>query len=610
MKKFFSANKHKVIIFVVMLISALFITSIFAWLYFISRENIINLWSNSTVQVAADIGTFLESPESAVSFTALKLDEMIANGASKEEILEYVSDESDIYSTIIEGSYSGIYAYYDGELIDPDGWAYTGDGEYDIGERPWYAEAKKANGRTVFVLPYTNLRTHTTMISVSRLLSDKESVISMDIFLVTLQDKMKKLVTENEASAALLIDKGGTVIAHSDRTQVGLNYLEGDDPFKSELAKVATTSHDKNFRIQDEENSYIAFFSPCPNGWTVVLLSDESKLFKSMGVVYVVAAVMLFFILSAAFGISVFLSRRDRQVEHLGKEISAIADIYASMILLDLDADKITVLKASSFMLETLNDSLTDMSKRINTLSEVISSEQWIDLNARFFNIYTLNERLKDATLLSQEFVNSLNNWMRARIIPVERKADGSVKSVLLAFESIDEERKKQEHLRHLSETDKMTGILNRGTGEQKIREKLADGEPGMFCLFDADKFKSINDNFGHAVGDKVIMEIAKCLTKTFRDSDVYFRLGGDEFAAYCAEVNNPEIGQRIFDRFFNCIDNIYIPELGHRRIYVSAGAAFFKPDEDTFETLYKRADEATYKSKKIEGNAVTFTDS
>ena len=273
-------------------------------------------------------------------------------------------------------------------------------------------------------------------------------------------------------------------------------------------------------------------------------------------------------------------------VEHLGKEINAIADIYASMILLDLDADKITLLKTSPFLESILKDDLTNMTKRINSLAHEISSEQWVDLNARFFNIYTLNDRLKESNTISQEFSNVNNNWMRARIIPVERKADASLKSVLLVFESIDEERKKQEHLQHLSETDKMTGILNRGTGEQKVREKMVEGQPGMFCLFDADKFKSVNDNFGHAIGDKVIMEIAKCLTKTFRDSDVYFRLGGDEFAAYVVEVTDPETGQRIFDRFFNCIDNIYIPELGRRRMHISAGAAFYRTGEDTFRKL------------------------
>ena len=607
MKKFLSAKKHTVIILVVMLISVVFITSIFAWLYFISRENIINLWSNSTVQVAADIGSFLESPESAVSFTARKLDEMIENGATKEEIVEYISAESDIYSTIIEGSYTGIYAYYDGDIIDPNEWSYTGGGDYNIQERPWYVEAKKGNGRTVFVLPYTNLRTHTTMISVSRLLSDKKSVVSMDIFLVSLQDKMKKLVTENNASEAFLIDKSGTVIAHSDRTQVGLNYLEENDKFRNELAQTATTTHDKYFSIKDETTDYTAFYSQCSNGWTVVLLSDESTLFKSMGVVYIVAAIMLLFILGALLGIFVFLTNKEHQVEHLGKEINAIADIYASMILLDLDADKITLLKTSPFLESILKDDLTNMTKRINSLAHEISSEQWVDLNARFFNIYTLNDRLKESNTISQEFSNVNNNWMRARIIPVERKADASLKSVLLVFESIDEERKKQEHLQHLSETDKMTGILNRGTGEQKVREKMVEGQPGMFCLFDADKFKSVNDNFGHAIGDKVIMEIAKCLTKTFRDSDVYFRLGGDEFAAYVVEVTDPETGQRIFDRFFNCIDNIYIPELGRRRMHISAGAAFYRTGEDTFETLYKRADEGTYASKKKEGNAVTF---
>ena len=54
-----------------------------------------------------------------------------------------------------------------------------------------------------------------------------------------------------------------------------------------------------------------------------------------------------------------------------------------------------------------------------------------------------------------------------------------------------------------------------------------------MFCLIDCDKFKSINDTYGHSVGDKVIIAVAEKLRKTCRDSDVVLRLGGDEFAIF-----------------------------------------------------------------------------
>ena len=153
-----------------------------------------------------------------------------------------------------------------------------------------------------------------------------------------------------------------------------------------------------------------------------------------------------------------------------------------------------------------------------------------------------------------------------------------------------------------------MTGLRNRGSGEKTITELMTHGQEGMFCLLDADKFKSVNDNYGHDVGDKVIKAIANCLKHTFRTSDVVLRLGGDEFAAYALGVTDVERAKIIIDRLFNEIDKIDIPELGDRKINISLGAAFFVFNEGcNFGEIYKRADLAVYQSKKISGNSYTI---
>ena len=220
----------------------------------------------------------------------------------------------------------------------------------------------------------------------------------------------------------------------------------------------------------------------------------------------------------------------------------------------------------------------------------------------------TLEERLSGVNSISQEFMDDKNRWIRLRFIKIDSDENGMLYHILLVFESIDEDRKRQEKLRRLSETDMMTGIRNRGSGETMIRKAMAEGHCGMFCLMDADKFKSINDTYGHSVGDKVIVAIADSLKKTFRDSDIVFRLGGDEFAVFSEGVISEEIGSRIMERLFKNIARIEIPELGERKIELSIGASFYPATkEDSFEALYKRADSGTYESKKIEGSKVTF---
>ena len=220
----------------------------------------------------------------------------------------------------------------------------------------------------------------------------------------------------------------------------------------------------------------------------------------------------------------------------------------------------------------------------------------------------TLEVRLSEVKTVSLEYVDRDGKWMRLRYFVIDRTQTGGLHHVMVAFESIDEDRRQQEALRRLSATDLMTGVHNRGSGEEKIREAMRLEKHGMFLLIDVDKFKSINDGYGHQAGDEALKLIAESLKSVFRESDIVFRLGGDEFSAFAEGVVNEVIGRRILDRFFEKLEAADIPALQGRKVTVSVGASFFpKSNMDSFEAIYQRADQGTYESKKHEGNFYTF---
>lgn len=165
---------------------------------------------------------------------------------------------------------------------------------------------------------------------------------------------------------------------------------------------------------------------------------------------------------------------------------------------------------------------------------------------------------------------------------------------------------KSQKRLINLSELDGLTSINNRASGEEKIKELLKKGKSGVLCLLDADKFKSINDTYGHAAGDKVIIAVANALASTFRSSDVVLRLGGDEFCAFGLGINDESTANALFERFFAKIDEISLPELKGRKISVSLGASFAS-EQKNFDKLFGLADWALYESKKTAGNKATI---
>ena len=130
----------------------------------------------------------------------------------------------------------------------------------------------------------------------------------------------------------------------------------------------------------------------------------------------------------------------------------------------------------------------------------------------------------------------------------------------------------------------------------------------GLLCLIDCDKFKSINDTFGHAVGDAVIVAIAATLQNSCRSDDIVMRLGGDEFAIFVPTVTEKASAESLFARLFDNIKSIQIPELGPRPIVVSLGACLYDGKETAnFDMLYRRADHAMYQSKKQPGLTATI---
>ncbi|MBQ4378585.1 MAG: diguanylate cyclase [Treponema sp.] len=576
--------------FSVIVFSAFFIVGVFSKFYKIAEENILQKWQNITVQSAAQVNFYLKTPLDAVNFSSVTLNHMLANGTSHEEALNYLLNETKAYSLIINENNTGIYSYYNGKYLDGSGWIPPDD--YESKTRPWYTAALSGKGKPVVSQPFLNLQTNTMMMSVCQLLNDGESVVSMDVFLDSVQNMMEKLARQPEVAVASVINKESYVLADSNPEHVGKNMMELNAQNKF-------------------ENEHTLFTEEINDDWNLLLVLENHILFKSLKHIYILASGILLFVIVLVFISVLYMNHKYEEARALGNEVKAVANIYVAVAKVSLKTGSIECIRTNEDFDALLEGDFTNFSDRSTHFANIISSEQSRDILKRFMDMSSLEERLKKTSSISQEILDSKGRWLRIRFITVDFSPDNSIHHILWALESIDEDRKQQEKLRKLSETDLMTGITNRGTGELRIRQAISEGKKGMFCLMDADKFKSINDTLGHKVGDEVICAIAECMKNTFRDADIYFRLGGDEYAVFSTGVTTQEIGERIMARFFEQVNKISIPALGERKISISVGISFYPKTNlegrDGFETLYMRADEGLYKSKKIEGNAFTF---
>lgn len=152
--------------------------------------------------------------------------------------------------------------------------------------------------------------------------------------------------------------------------------------------------------------------------------------------------------------------------------------------------------------------------------------------------------------------------------------------------------------LKTLSEVDSLSGLSNRYYGEKTIRDRLSKGETGLFVILDINKFKQINDTYGHFIGDEAIIKVSEVLKRCASERDVVMRLGGDEFAIfYSTETMDCKCYS---NKIMEEIDKIRLSSDPDYRVTTSIG--FSKVEKNTdlnFDSIYKAADNKLYLAKK-----------
>jgi len=159
-------------------------------------------------------------------------------------------------------------------------------------------------------------------------------------------------------------------------------------------------------------------------------------------------------------------------------------------------------------------------------------------------------------------------------------------------------QRRRADKLYGLSILDPLTGLHNRRFGEQRLQEEIeraeTTGDPLALILVDLDRFKDINDQFGHAVGDIALKEFSRKLRKAIRACDVPVRIGGDEFLVILPDCPREKVNV-ILSRLGTPEAQIDARKLS---IHYSVGRSQYQP-ADTIKTMLGRADEVLYAEKR-----------
>jgi len=164
--------------------------------------------------------------------------------------------------------------------------------------------------------------------------------------------------------------------------------------------------------------------------------------------------------------------------------------------------------------------------------------------------------------------------------------------------------------LREVATTDPLTGVGNRRSFDQELSRKITQfhryGTPCSLLIIDADHFKSINDRWGHDVGDLVLKSLVHAMSSTLRDIDLLFRIGGEEFGAFLPETESSN-ARIAAERIRVAVSELEISSPGNQeglRVTVSIGGSQVQ-FVDCTEGWFKRAENALYDAKRQGRNRV-----
>ncbi len=281
------------------------------------------------------------------------------------------------------------------------------------------------------------------------------------------------------------------------------------------------------------------------------------------------------------------------------QEAIAITDKFGNILKVNKAFEKITGYKESEVLGK--NPSILKSGKH----DKAFYQQMWDEIKKRGFWKGEIYNRKKDGTI-----------YPEILSITAVKDDKGEIQNFVSHFFDISDVKKVQEELRKRAELDLLTELFNRKKLLEELRVLFGilkkEGTLGAFFFIDLDNFKYVNDSYGHDIGDKVLMEVAKRLKSLEGPSDMSARIAGDEFALVLGDLGKDEQiaihkSSLMAQRLINICGEPVVIDGQEIEITYSVGIALFPKEFEHVDEVINAADIAMYSSKKSGKNTFCF---
>ena len=399
--------------FVLMALMVIFTSRV---IYRTSNDYVIELGNDKTAAITAELENYLETAKSAIYVVSDSVDHMVQNGATNEEIVEYITRESENTTSYFDSTYTGIYGVIRGEYVDGVGWV-PPEG-YDPTKRDWYNTLIEHNGEVTIVNPYVDAQTGNVIISVGRNLSNKYDALALDLTLNSVQE-IAENIQINGVGYGYILNYDGMVIAHKDKNEVGNNYDLTDEQKK--LFNMVKSTGKGNFDMEINGENCTVFVDNVMDQWHLVIITAKKEIFKAQTQQLLLSILVsaIVFTLISVFYIVGYKNERRANVRMEEMKVNEQRKDYEAKVL---KLEK----KAADIANKAKSDFLADMSHEIRTpINAVLGMNEMILRQSDDDKILDYASNIKSAgnTLLS--IINTILDFSKIEdgkmeLVPVE----------------------------------------------------------------------------------------------------------------------------------------------------------------------------------------------
>lgn len=347
-------HRRSIIFISICMFVLLFSTIIFTfYTFYKDSEAYIGMLGESNLSYeTVKIENYLQKGINTIQITADNVDYMISQGATPEEIHEFLEIESEHQKKEIDENFTGIYGYINGEYLDGVNWVPPVG--YDPTKRDWYTAAMDGKGEVVIVSPYLDAQTKTIMISLSKVLSDGTSVVSLDIALNEIQ-RITENIQMDKVGYGFIIEQDGLVIAHLNESEKGKIYTdENYDGIISQIIK----EKDGSFNAVLDNEKCVIFTKEISESWHVVMVVSKTKMLEGLRNRVVINSVVCIISFLIILSFCVYAYRKIRLHEMQDQESQRKLDLLYT-----------NVIKALAYTIDAKDRYTSGHSQRVATYS-------------------------------------------------------------------------------------------------------------------------------------------------------------------------------------------------------------------------------------------------